>query len=173
MRNGTRKDPNLLWVGMKYLQVKPACRILKWPLTYFFPPPQHSTFCCQTLIQRLVTSNPSPAYIQRVVEVWRNDGNHVEGNLAAVVKAILLDPEARECDGLTEANFGKMTEPVLRLTHLYRAIGVDAPSGYFFNHGSDLENYLLQHPFLHHRFSTFICPIINLRDPTRSQFKCS
>ena len=119
---------------------------IEMAIDILFHHPNTAPFVVRQLIQRLVTSNPSPAYIQRVVEVWRNDGNHVEGNLAAVVKAILLDPEARECDGLTEANFGKMTEPVLRLTHLYRAIGVDAPSGYFFNHGSDLENYLLQHP---------------------------
>lgn len=103
-------------------------------------------FVVRQLIQRLVTSNPSPSYIQRVVNIWRNDGQNNEGNLAAVVKAILLDPEARDCNGLTDPSFGKMTEPVLRLTHLYRGIGVDAPSGYFFNHGSDLENYLLQHP---------------------------
>lgn len=119
---------------------------IEMAIDILFHHPNTAPFVVRQLIQRLVTSNPSPAYIQRVVEVWRNDGHNVEGNLAAVVRAILLDAEARECDGLTDVNFGKMTEPVLRLTHLYRAIGVDAPSGYFFNHGSDLENYLLQHP---------------------------
>ncbi|MBP9194543.1 MAG: DUF1800 domain-containing protein [Saprospiraceae bacterium] len=111
-----------------------------------FDHPNTAPFVVRQLIQRLVTSNPSRDYIYRIVQVWKNDGKGVKGNLAAVVKAILLDPEARACDGLTNPEFGKMMEPVLRLTHLYRAIGVEVPSGYFLNHGYDIENYLLQHP---------------------------
>lgn len=74
------------------------------------------------LIQRLTTSNPSPGYIDRVAAVFEDDGANVRGNLGAVIKAILLDPEARS--NLPAANFGKLREPLLRLTAIYRAFGV-------------------------------------------------
>ena len=48
------------------------------------------------MIQHLVTSNPSPAYINRVAQVFKNDGTGVRGNLQAVITAILMDPEARD-----------------------------------------------------------------------------
>jgi uncharacterized protein (DUF1800 family) len=68
------------------------------------------------LIQRLVTSNPSPAYVARVATVFNNDGAGVKGNLKAVIKAILLDPEARSSANIGNPSFGKQREPVLRLT---------------------------------------------------------
>ncbi|MCB1614341.1 MAG: DUF1800 family protein, partial [Xanthomonadales bacterium] len=74
------------------------------------------------LIQRLTTSNPSPSYIERVAAVFEDDGSGVRGNLGAVVKAILLDPEARASAPATE--FGKLREPLLRLTAILRAFGV-------------------------------------------------
>ncbi len=64
------------------------------------------------LIQRLVTGNPSPAYVQRVAAVFANNGAGVRGDLAAVVKAILTDPEARGA-AKTAADFGQLREPVL------------------------------------------------------------
>ena len=68
------------------------------------------------LILRLVTSNPSPAYVSRVATVFNNDGNGVKGNLKAVIKAILLDTEARSSASAAGASFGKQREPVLRFT---------------------------------------------------------
>jgi uncharacterized protein (DUF1800 family) len=72
-------------------------------------------FISRHLIMRLVTSNPTPQYIQRVATVFNDNGNGVKGDLKAVVKAILLDPEAR---GYTETeNFGKVDEMLIAYSH--------------------------------------------------------
>jgi uncharacterized protein (DUF1800 family) len=75
-------------------------------------------FIVRNLIEHLVTSNPSSAYISRVVAVFNNNGSGVRGDLKAVVQAILMDTEARN---LAAANFGHLTEPVLFITKLLRA----------------------------------------------------
>ncbi len=77
-------------------------------------------FISKQLIQRLVTSNPSPDYVRRVAQVFNNNGDGIKGDLKAVVNAILLDEEALSTAKQTE-NFGKLREPVLRLSHLWRA----------------------------------------------------
>jgi uncharacterized protein (DUF1800 family) len=78
------------------------------------------------LILRLVTSNPSPAYVGRVTAVFNNDGNGVKGNLAAVIKAILLDTEARSSASAATPSFGKQREPILRFAAWARATGAAA-----------------------------------------------
>ena len=82
--------------------------------------PNTAPFISKQLIQRLVTSNPSPAYVARVTAVFRASG----GNLKAVTKAILLDAEARHPsgNGVDMSTYGKLREPVLRLTQLLRGI---------------------------------------------------
>ncbi|MEM8711630.1 MAG: DUF1800 domain-containing protein [Planctomycetota bacterium] len=82
--------------------------------------PNAGPFLGKQLIQRLVTSNPSPAYVTRITEVWNDDGSGVRGNLEAVVRAILLDPEALEGHVTLPQTFGKLREPVLKLTGLWR-----------------------------------------------------
>ncbi len=89
-----------------------------------FNHPNCPPFTSQFLIQHLVTSNPSPAYVQRIAEVFADDGTGVRGNLAAVVKAILLDPEARSLPRRSEPDHGRLKAPMLRLTSLARATGV-------------------------------------------------
>lgn len=84
-------------------------------------------FFCRQLIQRLVTSNPSPAYVARIAGVFANDGVGVRGNLQAVVRALLLDPEARTATNAT--TYGKLREPILRFTGWARAFSVASPSG--------------------------------------------
>lgn len=82
--------------------------------------PNVAPFMSRQLIQRLVTSNPSPDYVARVVAVWNDDGTGTSGNLARVVRAILLDQEA--LDGTqVHPEFGKVREPLLRATALWRA----------------------------------------------------
>lgn len=89
--------------------------------------PNVGPFIVYRLIQRFVTSNPTPAYMGRVVAVWNNDGSGARGNLQAVMRAILLDSEARN-GHLTQPNqFGKLREPMLRLTHLLRALNGRVP----------------------------------------------
>ncbi len=87
--------------------------------------PTMAPFVSRQLIQHLVTSNPSPAYIQRVSSVFTNDGAGVTGNLQAVITAILTDPEARAGDDPSAApnpNFGHMREPVLFMANLLRGL---------------------------------------------------
>ena len=83
--------------------------------------PNVGPFIARSLIQRLVTSNPSPSYVRRVASVFNNDGNGHRGNLAAVAKAILLDDEARNGHITMPATFGKVKEPIMRLTQVWRA----------------------------------------------------
>ncbi|WP_415909788.1 DUF1800 domain-containing protein [Oleiharenicola sp. Vm1] len=83
--------------------------------------PSCAPFISRLLIQRLVTSNPSDAYVGRVAAVFANNGAGVRGDLLAVVKAILLDNEARGLAMLTDPEHGKLREPFLRLTHVLRA----------------------------------------------------
>ncbi len=84
--------------------------------------PSVGPFVSKQLIQHLVTSNPSPAYVARVARVFAADGRGVRGNLAAVVRAILLDPEARGGEKADPA-YGRLREPVLFVTNLCRALG--------------------------------------------------
>ncbi len=85
-------------------------------------------FVSKQLIQRLVTSNPSPAYVGRVSAIFANNGTGVRGDMKAVVRAILTDTEARSDANLTSANFGKLREPVIRLTNWARGYGATSPS---------------------------------------------
>jgi hypothetical protein len=86
-----------------------------------FNHPNTGPFMARQLIQRFVTSNPSPGYIYRVAGVFNNNGSGVRGDLAAVVRAILLDPEARDPQYISQQAYGKLKEPLLQLTHMYRA----------------------------------------------------
>jgi len=95
-----------------------------------FNHPNVGPFIAKQLIQKLVTSNPSPAYVQRVAEKFNNDGSGRRGNLEAVVKAVLLDTEARTApSGSAVALAGKLKEPLLRLTQFWRAYDGKADSG--------------------------------------------
>lgn len=81
------------------------------------------------LIQRLVTSNPTPAYVARVASSFADDGTGVRGNLFAVVKAILLDEEARTGHEAAPEQYGKLREPLVRLAGLWRTFNAKASSG--------------------------------------------
>jgi uncharacterized protein (DUF1800 family) len=85
-------------------------------------------FIGRQLIQRLVTSNPSPAYVRDISRVWADNGAGVRGDLKAVVRAILLHPEARATPTDTS---GKLREPVLRLAALLRAFGFRSDTGWW------------------------------------------
>ena len=103
---------------------------LKDALDNVFNHPNVAPFIAKQLIQKLVTSNPSPAYVQRIAQVFANDGSGKRGNLAAVVKALLLDSEARTAPtGAAVATTGKVKEPLLRITQFWRAYSARAASG--------------------------------------------
>ncbi|MDA0577485.1 MAG: DUF1800 family protein, partial [Verrucomicrobia bacterium] len=86
-----------------------------------FNHPNTPAFIARRLIQRLVTSNPSRGYLYRVAQTFVDDGTGVRGNLGAVVRAILLDPEARTQSVAAQVGYGKLREPVLVMTQLLRA----------------------------------------------------
>ena len=109
--------------------------------------PTMAPFVSQQLIEHLVTSNPSPAYVQRVATVFENDGNGVTGNLQAVITAILTDSEARAGDdpsAMAPVSFGHMREPILLMTNVVRglngAAGVNSISGDASEMGENLFN---------------------------------
>jgi uncharacterized protein (DUF1800 family) len=90
--------------------------------------PNMGPFVGRQLIQRLVTSQPSPAYVSRVAGVFNNNGSGVKGDLRAVVRAVLLDTEARSEASLTDPAFGKLREPMLRFVQWARTFGLTDPS---------------------------------------------
>ena len=87
-----------------------------------FNHPNVGPFIVKQLIQKLVLSNPSPAYVQRVVAVFNNNGSGVRGDMAAVVSAILTDSEARG-DNKTASDYGKLREPAVYMASLLRTLG--------------------------------------------------
>jgi uncharacterized protein (DUF1800 family) len=101
----------------------------KAALDTVFNHPNVGPFIGRQLIQRLVTSSPSPAYVARVASVFNNNGAGVRGDMKAVVRAILLDDEARSATIAASPQFGKVKEPVLRLTAYLRAFNVKSDSG--------------------------------------------
>jgi uncharacterized protein (DUF1800 family) len=101
---------------------------LRAALDTIFRHPNVGPLVCRHLIQRLVTSNPSPAYVYRCGQVFDNDGAGVRGNLAAVVRAILLDWEARSTDVLQQPGYGQAREPMLRFVELLRALHAQPPA---------------------------------------------
>ncbi len=101
---------------------------LQAALDNLFNHPNVAPFIAKHLIRRLVSSNPSPAYVGRVAAVFANNGTGVRGDLGATVRAVLMDSEARTLPSLA-SNRGKLREPLLRLSHLWRALDGRADDG--------------------------------------------
>jgi len=90
--------------------------------------PNVGPFLGKQLIQRLVTSNPSPAYVARVAAAFNNS----KGNIGTTVQAVLMDPEARNtANALASDSFGKVREPILRMTAALRALDGRSMTGRF------------------------------------------
>ncbi len=119
------------FLGTTIAASTPGAAALKTALDTIFNHPNVGPFIGKQLIQRLVTSNPSPAYVGRVAVKFNNNGAGVRGDLRAVVMAILMDDEAREPAGLTKPSFGKLREPMLRLVQWARTFGASSQYGYW------------------------------------------
>lgn len=102
---------------------------LRIALDAIFNHPNVGPFIGKQMIQRLVTSNPSPAYVNRVANVFNNNGSGVRGDMGAVVRAVLLDTEARNMSAGVDANFGKLREPIIRMTGMMRALNANSTNG--------------------------------------------
>lgn len=133
-------------------------------LDNIFDHPNVAPFVAIRLIQRLTASNPSPSYIRSVAEVFNDNGFGVKGDLRAVVQEILLNPEARPA--MPMEIDGKLKEPLLRLTQLYKAYNATSESGKY----PLLAAYILfaqgplQSPSVFNFFSPFYAPPGEIRD---------
>lgn len=99
-----------------------AAKDLNDAITNIFNHANVAPFICKQLIQHLVTSNPSPAYVGRVAAAFNNNGQGARGDMKAVVKAILLDTEARG-DEKNDSQYGKLREPMKYIIAILRALG--------------------------------------------------
>ena len=106
--------------------------------------PNVGPFIARQLIQRLVTSHPSNAYVGRVAAVFNNNGAGVRGDLRAVTKAVLLDAEARRDPSLAPPTWGKLREPMLRFVQWARTFGATSSDGRWIMYS--LESNLGQSP---------------------------
>jgi uncharacterized protein (DUF1800 family) len=115
-----------------------AAQDLAGALDLLFNHPNVGPFIGKQLIQFLVTSNPSPAYVSRVSAAFADNGSGVRGDIKAVVKAVLLDPEAR---GPVQSgtSYGKLREPALLAANLARALEVQSDGEYLRNASSSME----------------------------------
>jgi len=113
---------------------------LQLALDALFQHPNTAPFISKLLIQRLVTSNPSPAYVYRVAQRFIDDGAGVRGNLGAVVRAILTDHEARSAEVAATPSFGKLKEPILRLSGILRGLKASTSSGRYVGFRVTVDN---------------------------------
>jgi len=103
---------------------------LKIALDTLFNHPNLPPFFCRQLIEHLVTSNPSPAYVNRVASVFKDNGSGVRGDMKAVITAILTDTEARDAASATSnPQYGKVREALLRYTEWARAVSAQSRNG--------------------------------------------
>ena len=120
-------------------------------LDNIFYHPNIAPFVSKLLIQQLVTSDPSPAFVSRISAKFNNNGQGVRGDMKAVVKAILLDLEARG-DVKTDPYFGKLREPVQQIFNYYRqfgalsADGTQPSDGIVYIYGSQMGQNLFYSP---------------------------
>lgn len=105
-----------------------------------FNHPNVGPFVGKQLIQRFITSNPSSGYVSRVSAAFADNGHGVRGDLKAVLRAILLDPEARDGAMISSPHFGKLREPFLRFVNFARAFNASSRSGFYKLDAFDLDH---------------------------------
>ena len=121
-----------------------------------FNHPNVGPFIGKLLIQRLVTSNPSAAYVERVARAFNGDNGTARGDLKEVLRAVFLDPESEAPNDWT--TFGKLREPVVRVAALARQFNFSSRDDEFFNSGFRLEYFVNQHPLASPSVFNFFLP---------------
>ncbi|MCG7990336.1 MAG: DUF1800 family protein [Candidatus Thiodiazotropha lotti] len=111
-------------------------------LDRLFAHPNVAPYVSKHLIQRMVTSNPSANYVARIAHIFNDNGQGVKGDLKAVVRGILLDPEARDESYQSNPAYGKAKEPLLAITQLLRAAHVAPLNGW-----SSKQNVAMSHVY--------------------------
>ncbi|MEO1518935.1 MAG: DUF1800 family protein [Bacteroidota bacterium] len=131
--------------------------------------PNVGPFIGKALIQFLVSANPSPAYVQRVAAAFNNNGQGVRGDMKAVIKAILLDEEARNCRPLDNATAGKLREPIVRYTGLLRAFPSELVSQYVNSFLESWQESTSQAPYFSPSVFNFYQPEFQPNGPIAGQ----
>jgi uncharacterized protein (DUF1800 family) len=144
----SRYEPSVkTFLGTTIAAGTDAVTAMKAALDAIFAHPNVGPFVSKQLIQHLVTSNPSAAYVARVATAFNDDGTGVKGNLKAVIKAILLDDEARSATVAAGPSAGKLREPILRFAGWARAWNVaSASNAWNVGNTSDPATRLSQSP---------------------------
>ncbi len=118
-------DPKTLLLGEQIPAGRTADQDLESALDNIFNHPNVGPFIGKQLILKLVTSNPTPEYVKRVANVFADNGLGVRGDLGATVRAVLMDPDALLGHLDDPKVFGKLKEPLLKFTALWRAFGAE------------------------------------------------
>ena len=122
-------------------------------------------FICRQLIQHLVASNPSPAYVSRIAAVFANNGNNVRGDMGAVVRAILEDTEARAGDTNLSFDGGHLREPMLYLANVIRGLGfVNTDANSYYGNLSNYSGTLSEKPYSSGSVFNFFPPSYTIPD---------
>ena len=128
-------------------------------LSNIFNHPNVGPFVCKQLIQHLVTSTPSAAYISRVAGIFANNGSGVRGDMKAVVRAILDDPEARAGDTNASYDGGHLREPILFITAMIRGLGfTNTDPNASYESLSNYSNNLSERPYRANSVFNFFPP---------------
>jgi uncharacterized protein (DUF1800 family) len=144
-----------------------ALQDLNGALDNIFADANVGPFLCTQLIQHLVTSTPSPAYVKRVATVFANNGNGVRGDMMAILRAIFTDAEARAGDTNASYDGGHLREPMLYITSVMRGLGyvnTDVNSSYFSL--SNYSNALSERPYRSPSVFNFFAPEYVIPDTT-------
>lgn len=160
-------DAKILLNGQVIPAGQNAQQDLSAALDNIFNHPNVPPFISKQLIQRFVTSNPSTAYIQRVANVFADNGNGVRGDLAAVMRSILLDDEARNNSFISNNSFGKLKEPLIRYMNLIRAFEARSRTGRYGNWNPEFS--YLQRALGSPSVFNFFSPGFQLPGPIRDQ----
>jgi uncharacterized protein (DUF1800 family) len=114
---------------------------LEIALDNIFNHPNVGPFVARHLILRLVTSNPTPGYVQRVASVFNDNGQGVRGDLRAVTNAVLLDPEARNGHQAFPETFGRLRDPIMKLPRLWRVAPGRSDNGRVFTYSHPEDEF--------------------------------
>lgn len=114
---------------------QPGMEDIKMAIRTLVNHPNTPPFICKQLIQKFITSNPSPQYVKDIADIFIDNGSGVRGDLGAVVKAMLLHPEARSCESLNSPTQGKLQEPLIRYVEMLKGFDIipDQDNNILFN----------------------------------------
>lgn len=125
---------------------QPGMQDIEMAVDHLFNHPNVGPFVSNLLIKRLVKSNPTPEYIERVATVFNDNGDGVRGDLKAVITAILMDVEARDCEWIDDPSNGRLKEPIQRYTQYVRGLRAETASEWFWHRGYAFEYLTDQFP---------------------------